>query len=343
MAESNLGRAQASLASFHKAEAMLDRLVLTSPSDFGLRHEYMRVANRLAGQMGATGDLDGGLALIRKIVGLAEASLQMRPNDATSLDDLSASLSSLADAYADRQEYAEAIPLRQQVEKLTAHLAVLHPRNDEAQRTLALAEKRLGALYGVMQRYDECRAEYEKARAIDERRSAAKPLDNRARLDLSYDYSDLGWVTARMKQYPEALVAHRRALALRTEAAQADPKDYRAAIAVASSTNRIGTLLHRMGDLPGSLETLQRGQSLYAALVKRTPSDWQSLRALADIHLDLAETLADMKSSARALAEFAAARAIYGDLRVRGVLGPADAKLLAQVAAEEEKVRRDAQ
>ena len=339
MGESNLGRLQASLASYRKAKAILDRLVRRTPGDASLRHDYNEVANHLAGQLSVTGDLEGAKEVTRKNVAFAEASVQANPGNATALADLSATLAELADVYSNQQQYAEAIPLRQRVEQLTANLVGMRPESDETRRSLALAKKRLGALYGVMKRYEECRAEYEQAREIDERRAAASPLDNRVALDLSYDYSDLGWVAARMQHYPEALAAHRRALALRTAAAQADPKDRRAATAMASSTRRIGTLLHKMGDLPGSLEMLQRAAALQEELVKRAASDWQAVRDLADVHIDIAETLADMQNPARAIAEFDRGRAIYGELSARGVLGPADARFVREVEAEEAKVR----
>jgi tetratricopeptide (TPR) repeat protein len=333
LAESNLGQVRASLASFRKAEAILDGLVRRAPNDAALRHDYNRVANQLAAQLAGTGEFQGSLDLTKKIIAQSESNPE----------DLSVALASLADLYSDRQQYAEAIPLRQRVEQISTKLAALQPQNLETQRTLALARKRLAALYGVTERYDECRAMYEQAREIDERRLKAEPFDNRTKLDLSFDYSDLGWVSARMGHLPEALAAHRRALALRTEAAQADPKDYRAAMSVASSTNRIGTLLFRMGDLPGALETQQRAEVLYAALVKRGDSDWQKMRDLADTHISMAETHAAMGSGARALAEYARARSIYADLGARGVLGPKDEKLLAEIATQEAAVRRAGQ
>jgi hypothetical protein len=131
-----------------------------------------------------------------------------------------------------------------------------------------------------------------------------------------------------------------RTLALRTECAQADPKDYRAAISVASSTTRIGTLLHKMGDLRGSLQALQQAEVLYADLVKLAATDWRSAHGLGDVHIDMAETLADMHSPAATLAEYGKARIIFADLRARGVLGPTDDQVLAEAAAAEAKLRR---
>ncbi len=326
--ESNLGHMQASLTSFRKAEAILDGLVKRAPNDAGLLHDYNRVAILLAGQLAATGDLPAALQITRKSIALSGSSQE----------DLSIALASLADTYSDRQQYTEAIPVRQRVEQLAAQLAAAKPESAERQRSLALAKKRLAALYGVTDRLDECLAEYEAARVIDERRSHESPLDTRAKLDLSFDYSDLGWVTGRMGKYPEALANHRRALALRLEAAQADPKDFRAAVAVASSTRRIGALLHK-SDLPGSLEMLRRAEVLYAGLAPRVSSDWQLLRNLADTQIDLAETLIDSGDRAGALAEYAKARSIYVDLRDRGVSGPKDAKALAEITLAEEKAR----
>ena len=313
--ESNLGRLRASLESFRKAEAILDGLVRRAPNDAALRHDYNRVANQLAGQLAATGDFQGSLSLTKKVIALSESALSE-----SNQEDLSVSLALLADLHADRQQYTDAIPLRQRVEQISAQRAALQPENLERQRTLALAKKRLAALYGVTQRYDECRAKYEQARDIDERRLAAAPLDDRAKLDLSFDYSDLGWVAGRMGQYPEALAAHRRALALRTAAAQTDPRNYRAAITVASSTNRIGKLLSKMGDQNGALEMLQRAEGMYAELVKRENSTGRRCASWPTPHRT-GETHA--ARIWRALAEYARARAIMR-LAARGVLGPAD-------------------
>src|SRR5581483_10310244 len=106
----------------------------------------------------------------------------------------------------------------------------------EVHRTLALAYKKLAALYGVLKRYDESYRAYDQARVIDEARCAASPADRRASMDLSFDYSDLGWVLSRLKDDSGALASHMKALKIRQEAAKSDPDDVRAASAVASST-----------------------------------------------------------------------------------------------------------
>ena len=261
----------------------------------------------------------------------------------------------LADKFTDEEQYTQAIPLRQKTEELARRVVELKPGDVESARNLALAEKKLGALYGVTQRYKECRQEYERAREIDEQRCARNPTDMHSKLDLSYDYSDLGWVTARQGAYDDALVSHRRALALREEAAQADPNDRRAASSVASSTDRIGVVLHRKGDLNGSLTELERAAALYEKLADTPASDWQTVRNLAEVRVDIAETLVDMGGRSgtpagqrqalrsRAAGEYRKSRELYEGMKARGVLPKVYFKHIGELQAEEDKLKPAAQ
>ena len=208
-----------------------------------------------------------------------------------------------------------------------------------------MAEKRLGALYGVSGRYRECRDAYQSAQAIDEQLYRLNASDQRTRLDLSYDYSDLGWVAARLGSYEQALESHRRALALRTEAAAADPNDFRAAVSVASSTDRIGTVLHKMGNLNGSLSELQRAVALYEALAQRPDADWSTVRSLAETRVDEAETLTALGGRGnldRAMAAYERALRAYIRLRDQGVLPGAAASRIPEIQTAEAAVRRAA-
>jgi tetratricopeptide (TPR) repeat protein len=144
--------------------------------------------------------------------------------------------------------YQQAVPLRERVLDLTREYRTTSQAGPESARSLALAHKKLGALYGVLKRYQESHSAYEQARAIDEQRVKADPADRRASMDLSFDYSDLGWVLSRLNDEPAALASHLKALEIRQAAVKSDPNDVRAASAVASSTGRIGSVYQRMGD-----------------------------------------------------------------------------------------------
>ncbi len=354
-AESNLGRVPAALASFQKAEEILQRLAAHAPADSSLRHDYFRVTNELATTYGRSGQFQTATDMVRTNLARAEAAFRDQPSDLAATQDLIAANFSVADAFTDQQKYAEAIPLRQRGLEMARKLVELQPGQAEAERSLALAEKKLAALLGVSLRYQESRDAYERARVIDERLSARNPSNMRAKLDLSFDYSDLGWVTARMEAYTDALAWHRRALELRQEAARADPNDMRAARAVAASTTRIGTTLRKMGNFDEGLVESQRAVELYEDLTKRSTADWSTVEELADAHTDVADVLVALAARrgtpparqqdcrARAIAEYQKGVALYEGLRDKGVLPKAHEKYIAEYKGDIEKLRRAAQ
>ena len=332
---SSLGLIQPALENFRKAEAIMASLMARAPGDDSLRHDYLRVANQLASAYLHVGNFQKAREQVGKNATIAETALRSHPSDAACIDELMVVESIRADILTDETRYADAIPVREHVEALARKLAALRPGNATAERSLALAEKRLGALYGVTGRYDECRKQYEQALTLDERRCARNPADHNAKLDLSYDYSDLGWVSARMGGDAEALADYQRTLAIRTDVAQTDPKNHRAAEGVASSTYRIGTLLEKMGDRKGAVEHFRQSIARYEELTRVAPADWATMRSLAEVHVDLAETLA----SAQSFDEYDKALTIYGRLRDQGVLPASYLKRIDEIRAEQANIK----
>jgi non-specific serine/threonine protein kinase/serine/threonine-protein kinase len=350
LAESSLGRVPASLESLHKAAAILERLAAASPGDAGLRHEYLRAAIDLARAYGGVGQFDAGIAQARRAAAMAESAAGARPGDAIAMTDLEAALAVLADAVVNEKRYAEAIALRERVQGLANRVAAqTHGR--EAERSLAVAEKRLGALYGVTGRMQDCRREYEMARSIDEQRCARDPQDMRARIDLSFDLSDLGWVASETNRLRDALDFHHQALQLREQAALADPRDFRAATTVAASMKRIGLALKNMGKPREALDELQQAAVRYDSLSRRPGSDWATVRSLADTHEDIAGTWIDLAhvpnaSAAQRTADYLAAareydqsRSLLAGLRGQGKLPKPDWGRIDELAAKAEKAR----
>jgi len=330
----NLGKIPAALQSYRKAEEMLARLLALSPSDDSLRLDYMSVADALAGAYSVAGDLAHARLLSEKNVALAASALRTRPNDPAFLHAMLSAQSIAADLLTDEKKYQEAILIRESI-------LDLQRRDPGAQTNLALAHKRLGALYGVVKRYEEGRREYEQARVIDERLLETDG-GTRAQLDLSYDYSDLGWVTIRLGDQPAALALFRMAQALRQSAAAADPKDYRAAVSVASISERIGVQLRRMGDLPAAREEMQGAIALWKELADRPGSAWSNTSDLADTHAEFAEVYIDMKAFPRAVAEYEQAIKLYSSLRDRGVLPKALFEHIDELKTQADKCRKSA-
>jgi eukaryotic-like serine/threonine-protein kinase len=354
LSESNLGRVPASLESLRKADGILERLAAASPGDAGLRHDYLRAAVDLARAYGQAGQFDAGVAQARRTVATAEAAAGANPGDVATLTDLEAALAGLADEVTDQKRYPEAIVLRERVQALARRVAALHD-SQESQRSLAVADKRLAALYGVTGRMEDCLREYEMARAIDERRCARNPQNMRARIDLSYDYSDLGWAAGVMNRLEDALQFNRQALELRQQAAQADPQDFRAAVAVAASMRRIGLVLKRMVKPREALAELGQAAARYGELSRRPGADWATVRSLAETHQDIAETWTDLAQARTTAAaqrragyqaaagEYEQARALLAGLRDQGKLPKSEWPNVDGMAELAQKARRSGQ
>jgi tetratricopeptide (TPR) repeat protein/tRNA A-37 threonylcarbamoyl transferase component Bud32 len=335
---SNLGQTPAALESYRKAEAILAGLIARSPADDSLLRDYLGVSDGLVHSLADTGDSKGALALSEKNLAMASAAARAHPNDPKALGILMAAKSTAADFLNGESKFEESIPLRQNILDLQRRIVELKPGDARARANLALAHKKLGAVYGVVTRYEQGRAEYEQARVIDE--EYLKTVGGaRAQLDLSYDYSDLGWVTMRLNDLPGALAFYRKALDLRQSAAAADPNDNRARVAVASSTERIGGLLQRMGKLPEAVQETQQAIVLWKALADRPGSVWTTTRDLADTHEELGDVYIAMKAYPRAAAEYDMATSLYDSLRDRGVLPKSLYSKIDQLKTQAEKCR----
>ena len=205
--------------------------------------------NSLAHVYGAVGQYQVAVKLAHEVVQSAESAVHEHPSQPDALADLAAAESTLADILAGQKDYASIIPVRERVLELTRRAIAARP--GVSTYNLAVAHKRLAALYAVTGRYNEAHSHYEEARTLDEARFAAGPPNLNTKFDLSYDYSDLGWLASRRGDAAGALAGYRRALALRQEAVAADPNNYRAAVGVASLVNRIAGVLRSAGDFPG--------------------------------------------------------------------------------------------
>ena len=321
--ESNLGNYPASLESLRKSAAILDGLAKKDPRDESLRRDHLRVSNRLSSAYAAVGDHAHAFDAAAQSLALSEAGYREHGDDIAALSDLLSAVSRYADTLADATRYQEMLPYRQRALELTERLASMQRPADDTERNLALAHKKLAAVYGVLKRLDESRTEYEKALAIDQARSDRDP--DHARMDLSFDYSDLGWVFLRQKQFNAALDADFKALKLRSTQVEADPRDVRGARAVASSTERIAAAYNEMGDVSHSIEWSHDAIGKWKVLAEKDKG-WSAIVSLADTHAELAETYESYAPKNHpqfwhsAAAEFEEARQLYAGLRDRGVL-----------------------
>jgi tetratricopeptide (TPR) repeat protein len=344
--ESNLGNGAAALESFKKSVAILSKLSASASYTRQLQRDYIRVLNHLAFSYGHNADYQSERETAQKCVAIAEGFLASHPGDPLAIADLANGLGTLADSLTDQKQYAEAALLRERVLALTLENEKAQPANPERRRNLALAYKKLAALYGVLHRYEDSRRSYEEARKIDEARLQAHPGDRAASMDLSFDYSDLGWVSSRLEDEPAALESHLKALELRQQAAKSDPNDARAASAVATSTSRIANTYQRLGDLDRAMDWFKRAIALRTAARDSRASDPGASSELARARQDLGELYEEMaqkkhrpEALASAASEYAQALSLYSDLRARGKLAKVDSEKIDELSGQLARVR----
>jgi serine/threonine protein kinase len=336
-AESNLGNIRASLASFVKSTTILETLVRRS-HDPQVQRDYLRSLNKLASGYARSGDSKAAMETARKAVEIAERTWKAQPASNTALYDVASATGTLADSFTDQGQYAEAVPLRERVLDLTRRYSQTASGGPESRRSLALAYKKLAALYGVLKRYEQSRDAYQQARSLDEDRFRANPADMRAGMDLSFDYSDLGWVLLRLDDKPGALASHMKALEIRQNAAKADPNDMRAATSVASSSGRIGAVYQRMGDLDHAQVWMGKALKLWSDLTQLRPGDRTTIGELADAHWNLGDLYKEIAAKrhspekrSAASAEYSQALALFTGLRDKGLLSPSQTYKIAEL------------
>jgi serine/threonine protein kinase len=340
LADSNLGKPATAAVSLQKSADILERLRNRYPADYGIRRDCLRVETELASTYAVQGRFDRAMQLSRRNLQTAEDDLRQQPADLLSMEEVEAASGALADRFIDQKSYADAIPLRERQLDLARKVAGAQPSVENHQRSLAIAAKRLAALYGVTGRLADARRQYETAQAIDERRWATSPSDMRVAIDLSYDESDLGWVTSKMGDYAHALEDYRRALELRQMAADADPHNFRATSGVAVSTWRIGLQLKHLGKPAAALEQYRRSIALFEKVTATPQSSWTTQRDMADVHEDAAEAWLDLKDRRQAAAEYASARKIYADLKAGGRLPQPEWARIDELAKKEREAGR---
>src|SRR5262249_27785910 len=146
--EANLGNGPAAFENFKKSAAILSKLSASPGAAGDLRHDYVRVLNRLAPGYGSSGDVKTEEEIAHKAIDLSETALKAHPGDRLLMDEVASSLVTLADCYTGQEKYQEALTVRERVLELSQPLPGQQLGSQET-RNLALAYKRVGALFGV--------------------------------------------------------------------------------------------------------------------------------------------------------------------------------------------------
>jgi eukaryotic-like serine/threonine-protein kinase len=334
----NLGHTAASLESYRKALAILERLLKSMPADAGVRGD-LATAHRAVGTMiSVTGDPKGALPHLRQTVAIRQRLADERPYDWSRQVDLATGYQALGDVLVTLEDWPGVLEMRQKALPPIREAFAHAPGNRSLGRTLAMAYKRLGAIETKLKHYPDGLDAYRQALAIDEARLAAAPSNVEARMDVSLTVSDIGLILWQTGDRKAALEQYGRARAIRADLVKSDPNDERSGRALAQTVWRIASIRRELGEKQAALDTYREAQSLFERVLSRDPANTGTqfdfvgfLQAAGEAHGAFARDPADRCAAERPFYERAVR--LYEELRGRRPLTPTSVSSLAHLEA----------
>jgi tetratricopeptide (TPR) repeat protein len=327
----NLGDAQGAIASYRKARGVLEEAGRRAPPDPRVLRALGDVAGCLADMYELRSDLKRALELRKEAArSLREAArfdpgIQARKAAALANWNLAAALNLTGDWKEAADAWSEVLASYQEIARLEAGRSA-------AQRNVALAHKRLGAVQAKLGEFDPALSHYQAAIGIDRRRMNADPSDAEAAMDASFDEADIGWIYGELGRHRLAAESFERALSLRRKLAAADPKDYRQAVGIARLEMRVALAYTRLGESGKAGAAFRKGTEMFGQALRHNPADQEARLQFVRSLGNLAE--ASLSAGMRSLAADCIRRATSAarDLKP-GALTPEEQATLAGLAA----------
>jgi non-specific serine/threonine protein kinase/serine/threonine-protein kinase len=205
----NLGDTNGALASYRKAQTILQNLRQLDPKNQPVANDLAGAQEAVADMLTLHGDSSGALELLRRAV-------ELREFGNASPESKAASYHNLAVALAAAGATAEAQPLAQKAHQIAQSLT-----GPEAPRQQALSHSRLAAVYQRSGNRSAAAEAYRTALSLYQQLAAADPIAARPKRELSFALEDL----AGLEPAASAAPLYQRSLQLRRELAASDPQN----------------------------------------------------------------------------------------------------------------------
>ncbi|MBV9405979.1 MAG: serine/threonine protein kinase [Acidobacteriaceae bacterium] len=274
--QANVGDHAAALASYTKARELLLDLRQRDPQNRDVKRSLALVDTDIA-VLSPRAPVERLLDIRREAVALFEdlaRTSSMTPNSGKEgLRDRALAHFYLAVSQTEQQNYHQALPLWQDALRDYTRIDEMENHSAQAQRNVALTEKRVADVYYALGQYADSIAHGRKAAQIDEARVTAAPQSPTARMDLSFDLVELGWCFHQLRDETQASDALNRAIALRRQVAAADPHDFRAHSELETVLRIAGVIRSQTGMLNEALTLEEQAAAVGVALHARDPEN----------------------------------------------------------------------
>ncbi|MBV9303308.1 MAG: serine/threonine protein kinase [Acidobacteriaceae bacterium] len=267
--QANVGDREGALTSYNKARALLVDLHKQNPRNREIERTLALVDNDIA-VLAPRARVDGELEIRKEAVSLFE-DIARSSSGIQGLKDLALAHFYLAFAETEQQKFKEALPIWNQALAEYAKIQQLDNNSFQAQRNVALIEKRIAGVYYALGEFDKSLAHGRRAAEIDEARVTADPQSPTARMDLSFDLVELGWSLHELRHEKQAVDNLNRAILLRREVAAQDPDDFRAQSELETVLRIAGVIRFQAGSLSEALTLTREASTIGASLHARDP------------------------------------------------------------------------
>ncbi len=349
----NLGDTTGALASYRRALAIGEALVLANPADAEAQRSLALTYQKLSDLQGWTGDLNGAVESARKSVtffkALAEAdgaNLKARQSMAISHIKLGDVLGNpvfpnVGDREGALSQYQTSLALWQALHASDSTDAT-------TRRYLGLIHERIGTMLQQNGKLAEALESYQQSLVIRESFAADYPTNTDARRDLAVGYEKIANVLGLTGDFTRALEQSRKSLAIFEALSAADPNNVNASRSLSISYQNMGDVFLRAGDAAGALENYQKSLAIRERLAVAGASNVQLRRDLAKSYSKLGTAYAALASAAtpvsrkserwrEAQSSYQRSLELWLDLRNRGLLSANDAQEIDKVGEELEK------
>ena len=327
----NLGHPGAARESYRKALTLAQALAARGGDDpqdlWILTRSYIRLGDHQV----LTGDMAGGVELLRQGLRTAEAVYTRHPGEERYLVELIGGHERLGDAELSASDGASALRSYRRVLQLCERRAVQFP-SDQAQHTLALSHSRLGDALAAQGDLIATMESYHQSLTIRKALARSQPSNPIYRRELKTVYNWMGNYSGHpmfinLGDQATALDYYRQGLVISEELAAADPKNAFARLDLAISYGKMGDIVSDADPKQGA-EFYRKALTLTRGLLELRPGEFGYLRRQAGFLRNLATPLGklgDRRGSLQSL------RLALETLQILSVKNPTSAEVRADL------------
>ena len=300
---SNLGDLKGALASFRKAQELLQAHLRTDPRDASSRHALATSYERLGNILWWSNQTAEALANYREALTLRRALLAEQPQSVEYRQGYTSVLMSLGDVADWNDQTAEALADYRQALPVLQTLAAGTPPAAGALVGVSRCLSRIGASQKNAGEYAAAADTFAQAERIIEPLVQADPNDHSARLEQWFIAYGKCEALIDQSAFDKALESAPRMVGMIAALAQQDPKNTLLQHNFADSYFYYGEALLRAEQWQAAIDQLQRGLEIDCRLAAQSPENGEYNHSCGTFHLDLGEAKMHLDQLAEAEAE----------------------------------------